>query len=273
MNKHYITNDIISCNEMLGSQTFNYFCMYAISKHTGHEVAFSTMPNRFFGVVEECFDTPFSAFPENVDYQIYNSQYCNSPVIEENILKLDPNCNYILNARFDYGYVYWKNIVPEIKNIFKIKTKFLEIANSIIKKIGKPTCCVNFRRGDYPIYMDSYMDYYKNALEQIPKDVTLLIISNDFEWVNNSSELTYLFKDREVIRANFINYIQLSLMTLSDYNICCPSCFGILGSVLAKNPNHILIHPYVKNSCLKDYFLHFQILIENVFSNFKLIKF
>lgn len=274
MNKFYITNDQVSCNEQLGSQTFTYFALYAISKHTGHEVAFSTKPNRFNGIVQECFDTPFSSFPENISYNTYDSTHCGQPIVEENLLKLDPNINFIINARFDYGYVYWKDLLPELKNIFKIKLKFLEEAKSIISDIDKPIASLHFRRRDYPVYMDMHMNYYKNALASIPKDAVLLLFSDDFEWINNSQELQELVRDRKTIKANFNKYVSLSLLTLTDYNICSPSCFAILGSVLSQKPNHLLMQPYVRdNPFLEKYFLPFQNFIENITLNCNLIKF
>ena len=58
--KCFITNDKISHLEMLGSQTFNYFTLYAISKKTGHDVAISTAPHQFQGLLPQCFDLPLS---------------------------------------------------------------------------------------------------------------------------------------------------------------------------------------------------------------------
>lgn len=273
MAKHYITNHIQSIGEMLGSQTLTHFCLYAIAKQTGHEVALSTAPNQFQGVVPECFDIPFSTFPQNTPHQVYNSTLCYAPVVEEELFKLNPNVNYVINARFDYGYVYWKDLLPELKTIFKIKSKFLDEAKSIINRISKPTACLNFRRGVYPVYMDKYMDYYKKALEQIPKDVVLLLFSDDFDWINSSEELKQLVEGREVVRANFINFVQLSLMSLSDYNVCSPSCFSFVGSLLSSNLNQIVMFPYLHQTELMNVFGHFQQWVDGALPTWKQIKF
>lgn len=273
MSKCYITNNEISHAEMLGSQTFNYFCLYAITKQTGHEVAISSAPHRFQGIVHECFDTPFSLFPQDVPHQVYHSKLCGTPNIEEDFFKLDPNSNYVINARFDFGYIYWKTLLPELKTVFKIKSKFLDEARDIIKNISKPTACLTFRRGIYPVYMDRYMNYYKKALEQIPKDVVLLLLSDDFDWINTSTELQELVAGREVVRANFVNYVQLSLMSLSDYNVCCPSSFSIIGSILAENPNQIPMFPYLHGTELYNIVGHFQLMVDEAMPTWTLVKF
>jgi hypothetical protein len=274
--KYFITNDIISHNEMLGSQTFNYFTLYAISKKTGHEIAISTAPHRHQGLLPQCFDLPFSLFPQDVPYEVYNSRLCTSPVIEEDLFNLNPNKNYVLNARFDYGCVYWKDILDEIKSLFKIKQTFLDEAQNIIQNLksneNTPLACLNFRRGVYSFYMDSYMDYYKNALELIPSDALIMIMSDDFEWVNTSIELKQLLDGRDFIRANYKDYIQLSIMTLSDYNILCPSSFCFLGSVLSKK-HQINIFPNFNNTDLFYLTQGFQFVVNEIFPNWIQIKF
>ena len=274
--KYFITNDGISHNEMLGSQTFNYFAMYAISKKTGHEIAISAAPHLHQGLLPQCFDLPFSLFPQDISYEVYNSKLCTSPLIEEDLFNLDPNKNYVLNARFDYGCVYWKDILDEIKPLFKIKQVFLDEAQNIIQSLklnaNSPLVCLNFRRGVYSFYMDNYMNYYKNALELIPSDALIMIMSDDFEWVNTSEELQQLLDGRNFIRANYKDYVQLSIMTLSDYNVLCPSSFCFLGSVLSKK-HQTNIFPNFHNTDLFHLTQGFQFVVDEVFPNWVQIKF
>jgi hypothetical protein len=236
--KCFITNDGISQNEMLGSQTFNYFTLYAIAKKTGHEVAISTAPNRFQGFIPQCFDTPFQLFPQSISYDVYNSELCTSPLIEENIFNLDPNKNYVLNARFDYGSLYWRDVLDEIKPLFKIKQHFLDEAQNIIQdnRLDKntPLVSLTFRRGICSFYMDRYMSYYENALKLVPPNALIMVMCDDFEWVNTSKELQQLLEGRNVLRANYKDYVQFSLITLCDYNILNPSSFCLTAAILSK---------------------------------------
>jgi hypothetical protein len=274
--KCFITNNGISQNEMLGSQTFNYFTLYAIAKTTGHEVAISTAPNLHLGLLPQCFDLPFQMFPQSLPHDICSSRLCTQPVIEEELFNLDPNKNYVLDARFDYGCVYWKDILDEIKPLFKIKQSFLDEAQKIISYIKSdketPLVCLNFRRGVYSFYMDNYMNYYKNALELIPSDAIIMIMSDDFEWVNTSEELQQLLDGRNFIRANYKDYVQLSIMTLSDYNVLCPSSFCFLGSVLSKK-HQTNIFPNFHNTDLFHLTQGFQFVVDEVFPNWVQIKF
>jgi hypothetical protein len=273
--KCFITNDGISQNEMLGSQTFNYFTLYAIAKKTGHQVAISTAPYRFQGLLPQCFDLPFPLFSQFTSYDTYNSKLCTFPVIEEDLFSLNPYKNYVINARFDYGSLYWGDMLDEIKPLFKIKQVFLDEAQRIIQNIQlnnkAPLVALTFRRGIYSFYMDSYMDYYEKALKLVPPDATILVMCNDFEWVNTSKELQQLLEGRNVVRANYRDYVQFSLMTLCDYNILNPSSFCLLAAILSKK-TQTNIFPNFHNTPL----LHLvgaQFTVDKYFPNWVQVKF
>lgn len=274
--KCFITNDGISQNEMLGSQTFNYFTLYAIAKKTGHEIAISTAPNCHQGLIPQCFDTPFSLFLQSTPYDVYNSELCTSPLIEENIFNLDPTKNYVLNARFDYGFLYWRDILDEIKPLFKIKQHFLDKAQNIIQnnRLDENVSLVslNFRRGVYSFYMNDYMSYYENALKLVPHDALIIVMCDDHEWINTSKELHQLLEGRNFIRANYKDYTQLSLITLCDYNILCASSFCVLGAILSKK-SQINIFPDFYNTSLLPLTPTFQFMIKKCFPNWIQVKF
>jgi hypothetical protein len=275
LQKCFITNDGISQNEMLGSQTFNYFTLYAIAKKTGHEIAISTAPNRFQGFIPQCFDIPFQFFPQSIPYDIYNSELCTSPLIEENIFNLDPTKNYVLNARFDYGSLYWGDILDEIKPLFKIKQHFLDEAQNIIQNNrlneNTPLVSLTFRRGVCSFYMDSYMNYYENALKLVSSDALIMVMCDDFEWVNTSKELQQLLEGRNVLRANYKDYVQLSLITLCDYNILNPSSFCLLAAVLSKK-SQTNIFPNFHNTPLLPLIVA-QFMVDNYFPDWIQVKF
>jgi hypothetical protein len=273
--KCFITNDAISHNEMLGSQTFNYFTLYAIAKKTGHEIAISTAPHLHQGLLPQCFDLPFSLFPQDKPYEIYNSKASTSPVIEEDLFNLDPNKNYVINARFDYSSLYWGDILDEITPLFKIKPVFLNEAQNVIENFHlapeQPLACITFRRGICSFYMDTYMDYYRNALKLVPDNALIMVMCDDFEWVNTSKELQQLLEGRNFVRANYKDYVQLSLITLCDYNILNPSSFCILGAVLSKK-SQVNIWPNFHDTPLLP-LITAQFAIDNYFPNWTQVKF
>jgi hypothetical protein len=265
--KYLITNDRISNSEMLGSQTFNYFTLYAIAKKTGHEVAISTAPNQHQGLLPQCFDLPFPMFPQSIPFEHHTSGLCGQQVIEEELFNLDPNKNYILDARFDYSFLYWKDILDELKSTFQIKQSFLNEAQQIIQDVRSdkdtPLVSLNFRRGICSFYMDHYMNYYENALKLVPSDAIIMVMCDDFEWVNTSKELQQLLEGRNVVRANYLNYVQLSLITLCDYNVLNPSSFCLLGAVLSKKPQ-TNIFPNFHNTPLHS-LVAAQFMVDNYF--------
>jgi len=275
MPKCLITNDGISHLEMLGSQMFNYFTLCAIAKKTGHEVAISTAPHRFQGLIPQCFDTPFPMFSQFIPYDTYTSKLCTSPVIEEDLFNLSPYKNYVLNARFDYGSLYWGDMIDEIKPLFKIKQVFLDEAQNIIQQIQQtnnaPLVSLNFRRGVCSFYMDSYMDYYEKALKLVPPDATILIMCDDFEWVNTSKELQQLLEGRNIVRANYLNYVQFSLITLCDYNILNPSSFCLTAAILSKK-SQTNIFPNFNDTPLLP-LIAAQFMIDRYFPNWIQVRF
>ena len=273
--KCFITNDGISHLEMLGSQSFNYFTLYAIAKKTGHQVAISTAPHLFQGLLPQCFDLPFPLFPQSIPYDTYTSKLCTSPLIEEDLFNLDPNKNYVLNARFDYGSLYWGDILDEIKPLFKIKQVFLDEAQNIIQSIqpnkNTPLVSLTFRRGVCSFYMDTYMNYYENALKLVPDDAIIMVMCDDFEWVNTSKELEKLLEGRNVLRANYKDYVQFSLITLSDYNILNPSSFCLLASILSKKPQFNTF-PNFHNTPLL-HLITAQFMVDKYFPDWTQVKF
>lgn len=261
---------------MLGSQTFNYLAMYAISKKTGHEIAISTAPHQHQGLLPQCFDLPFQLFPANAPYEIYTSRLCTSAVVEEDLFKLDPNKNYILNARFDYSSIYWGGLVDEIRSLFNIRQAFLKEAQSIIDSLhlsaNVPLVSLTFRRGVYSFYMDNYMSYYQNALKLVPPNALIMVMCDDFEWVNTSKELQQLLEGRNFIRANYKDYVQLSLITLSDYVILTPSSFCFLGTLLSKK-TQTNTFPNFKNTPLQHLTKGFQFVVDTTFPHWIQVDF
>ena len=116
------------------------------------------------------------------------------------------------------------------------------------------------------------MSYYKNALELIPPDALIMVMCDDFEWVNTSQELQQLLDGRSFIRANYKDYVQLSLITLCDYNVCCPSSFCFLGSVLSEKPQTTMF-PYFHNTSLFPLTQGFQFTVDYAFKNWIQVKF
>lgn len=277
MNKKYITISKNLIREArLGSQMFNYLTLYSIAKKTGHEVALvpafeaSPFDFQYSDLVSNCFDKPFSLFPQNEPYDVYNSKFCHTNVIEEELLNLDSTKNFIVNARFDCGYIYFKDYLHEFPFLFKFQQTVLEQAQKIIQNIKQSITTVHFRRGDYGFYMDTFINYYEQAFNKIPNDSFLLLLSEDKDWINNSIELKNLVKDKNVIRPNSNEFVDLCLMTMSDYNICCPSSFSLLGSVLNPKP-HTTIYPLLNNTAAFQHIQHIQSYVEQTHKDWVLI--
>ena len=98
-----------------------------------------------------------------------------------------------------------------------------------------------------------------------------MVMCDDFEWVNTSKELQQLLEGRNFVRANYKDYVQLSLITLCDYNILNPSSFCILGAVLSKK-SQVNIWPNFHDTPLLP-LITAQFTIDNYFPNWTQVKF
>jgi hypothetical protein len=169
---------------------------------------------------------------------------------DETINKINSN-TYI--EGFFQSELYFKSIENTLRQDFNFMTpldgenkKLIETLNS------QETISVHIRRGDYvqkkryqDIYATCSLDYYKRAVEHIAKHYdkpTLLIFSDDIEWVKQNLKLDYpaIFVSHN---NGLQSYEDMRLMSLCNHNIIANSSFSWWGAWLNKNPDKIVVAP------------------------------
>ena len=105
------------------------------------------------------------------------------------------------------------------------------------------TCSIHIRRGDYiglsHIHPPCELDYYLEAVEQMPVGTVFLIFSDDLDWCKqnlNFSDLIHFVEGNP-------DYIDMWLMSLCSNNITANSSFSWWGAWLNQNPNKKVIVP------------------------------
>ena len=76
------------------------------------------------------------------------------------------------------------------------------------------------------------MEYYENALNKLPKDIPVLIFSDDTEWCKKQD----IFQpDRFLISESDNNLVDMCLMTMCSYHIIANSSFSWWGAWISNS--------------------------------------
>jgi hypothetical protein len=157
-----------------------------------------------------------------------------------------PNYNpsILLNGYFQ-SEKYFKDYSDDIRALFM--SYQIEISDDL-KTIFKDnnTCSIHVRRGDYlksPNHHPTQtMEYYMEAIEQMPSDSVFLVFSDDIEWCknnfpNNPEKFKFIEGNKD--------YEDLFIMSQCDNNIICNSTFSWWGAWLNDNSNKIVVSPKI----------------------------
>jgi hypothetical protein len=137
---------------------------------------------------------------------------------------------------------YFKDFEKEIKDLYKISKTDNDY---ILDKYGdfKNSCSINVRRGDY-LNVQQYhniqpIEYYKNAISRLEKNLKYYIISDDINWCKEN----FNFLDNVVFVEGNRDYQDLYIVSKCEHNIICNSTFGWWGAWLNDNTNKTVICP------------------------------
>lgn len=252
----------LGSNGRLGNQMFQYAALRGIASYRGFDWVVP-FPDNYgesnYGLFE-CFkmnsveDKNFGLIPNNFptyqskDYTFDINFFTNCP----------DNCN--LNDYFQ-SEKWFLNIEKTIRSDFSFKDEIFEPCKKMMDKIGD-AISLHVRRTDYVQISDYHplcsLDYYQKALNIFPKDLPVLIFSDDIEWClqqkifsderflisENQEKYLHLHKDADgQLRPSLIPYVDLCLQTLCKYNIIANSSFSWWGAWLNNNPEKKVVAP------------------------------
>jgi hypothetical protein len=95
---------------------------------------------------------------------------------------------------------------------------------------------LHIRRSDY-VQKQNYhplctLDYYKEALEKLPKKVPVVVVSDDPEWCSDQSIFD---SDRFLISESDDNIVDMCILSTCKYHIIANSSFSWWGAWLANS--------------------------------------
>jgi len=101
---------------------------------------------------------------------------------------------------------------------------------------------MHVRRGDYMQVLYHYpfcgLKYYKDALKYLPKNMSVIVCSDDIEWCKQKfKEKRFYFSENHSFLFDFF------LQTMATHNIISNSSYSLWASFLNSNPQKIVCAP------------------------------
>ena len=250
----------LGSNGRLGNQMFQYAGLRGLAAHHNYDWKIPSPSETFsrsnYGLFE-CFKMG-SVTPDNFGQTSaqtitsgcfhFNEQFFNNLPDGVDI------SDYFQTER------YFSHISDTIRSDFQFKDDILENCKEVIDSVENPIF-MHVRRGDYLNCSDFHpfvgMDYYKKALELFPKDVTVLLFSDDMHWCrqqeffNGENFLHSEFNMRYNIpcdtnngpEMSLIPYYDLCMMSLCKGGVIANSTMSWWAAWLMENPSLPIVTP------------------------------
>jgi len=219
----------------MGNQMFQYATLFAIAKTRGYEygVPYKAKSNNPY--LNFCLDDAFLNLTAKDSSEIKNINRAQEHNFTYNagIFGISDNTDIVGYFQSEKYFIdYRQNLLKEFEFTPQIKTQA-----EIIRQIGKKlSVAMHIRLGDYINLTDKHpictMQYYKEALNNIPENAFLYIISDDNE------KAAEFFKDLKrpfCIPDTKNQNIDMCLMTMCDYHIIANSSFSWWGAWLSES--------------------------------------
>lgn len=249
----------------LGNQMFQYAFVKAMA--IKYNTSFCIPPKDVFGKfyyqklfsnIDECFDIKCDREVKNYPNISERFFHYDQSLIDS----IEGNCNFV---GFFQSEKYFKNIENELRSFdFIFKDNIREECYEIVEEY-KGSISLHIRRNDFVVNPNHPLQsnqYYIDALEQFPKDLPVLVFSDDIDWCKTQEMFS---DDRFLISETKNAYYDLYIMSNCDYHIICNSTFSWWGSWLANSKNVIAPRKWFSGDCIKHdtkdlYLPHWKIL-------------
>jgi hypothetical protein len=219
----------------MGNQMFQYATLFSIAKTRGYEfgIPYKTKSdNSYLNLYLDSAFLNLTAKDSSGIKNIHRAQERNF-TYNAGIFGIADNTDIIGYFQSEKYFIdYRQDLLKEFEFTAEIKNKA-----DTIRQIGKKLAVsLHIRLGDYLNLPDNHpvctMEYYQEALNKIPDNAFLFIISDDNE------KAAELFKDLKrpfCIPDTKNENIDMCLMTMCDYHIIANSSFSWWGAWLSES--------------------------------------
>ena len=151
-----------------------------------------------------------------------------------------------------FGYYqspkYFNHIEDEIRKDFSFSQDLVDSCQEVIDTLGGDVISLHIRRTDYkanPNHPLQPIEYYNSALDKLPKDSSVVVFSDDYEWCESNESFS---DDRFAVSNNAADF-DLCLMTLCNYHIIANSSYSWWGAWLGRSDKIIAPKNWFGASC------------------------
>ena len=238
----------------LANQMFQYSSLKGIAKNRGYE--FTIPPLDKFGSVDPMVrNDPLNIYSLfDIDKKNEVGMYPNN-MFAERMHTFDQELYDHCPDNVDlFGYYqcpkYFENIQDEIRKDFTFDDELISTCKDLMEDDleGGDVISLHIRRTDYianPNHPLQSIEYYRDALKLLPKDIPVIVFSDDHEWCENNE---VFLDDRFAISNNAADF-DLCLMTMCKYHIIANSSFSWWGAWLGKSEKVIAPKNWFGGSC------------------------
>jgi len=244
----------------LANQMFQYSSLRGIASNTNQDWMIAD-PNSFGQHdtnVKNSSHNIYTVFPKLRSICLDKSGHSKFTLHAEQTHNFDENLFNNCPKDVDlFGYYqspkYFENIEEELRNNFEFEDDVSEECSDMFKTleiVSKDFISLHIRRGDYlynPNHPIQPIEYYKKALEQMPKDLPVIVFSDDSQWCR---EHEFFEDDRFMISEDNEDHYDLCLMSMCGYHIIANSSFSWWGAWLAKSKKIIAPKDWFGADCV-----------------------
>lgn len=225
----------------LGNMLFHIAAIWTLAKDNNDELCLLDIDSKVNTLKN---DAIWNA-PHAEDYRFLFNRF----PIKNNIPTMKVNYPYIyvpLQYRREFEYIGYfqseKNFLHRRNDILKLFNPPIEFNDRINKyKSLFGNISLHVRRGNYANYPTIHpmmtMEYYNKAISALPKDLKILVFSDDLEWCKQN------FIGERIVFIEEIDYISLYLISKMKYHIIGNSSFSWWGAWLSPYDNKVVISP------------------------------
>lgn len=175
----------------LGYQISSYVLMRSIANRTGYSYTINT--NGLKALRNTFTNLQFNSIKDEIDSELKPIEFLDDHSFEEVVEMVEDNCEL-------YGYPTVKSMVDptnfeSVKKELRFRPEVVDKCRQFMSRFdGKEVISMHLRRGDFEDIRSGMFliddDYYKEALELLPKDIPVLIFCNVKDYILTNPVLT-----------------------------------------------------------------------------------
>lgn len=234
-----ITFNLLGMYGRFGNQMFQYATLHAIAKKKNYKFGIPYEQKSLNSYQNMCLNDAFVSLSAQNSSNQFNGRR-----VTESSFTYDPGIFGIPDNTDILGYFqsekYFKDNRNDLLNEFTFKESILQKSIDVRSITKDPVISIHLRLGDYKNLVGKHptmtVDYYINALDNLPKDLLIIAFSDDpVEAYNIFKHLNRQF----VLPESEDQFTDMCTMTLCDYHVIANSSYSWWGSWLSNSKKTI----------------------------------